>query len=145
MDKAKGAPGNQYTGKLNPSLYLRGPKAARTIRAFERGDETGLPPRDRPMDCPLFPEMHAVSVHADDGRVDHLNGGIMAAASASMIRLQTPALRQRRNRLCKWCRDRSCSVGRATARRTAAPKRCHSRHADHLHAARRGPCSATSV
>src|SRR5262245_33281600 len=29
------------------------------------------------------------------------------------------------NRLCKWCRHRSCSVGRATARRTAAPKRCH--------------------
>jgi len=50
MYKAKGAPGNQYTGKLNPSLYVRGPKAARTIRAFERGDETGLP---------LFPEMHA--------------------------------------------------------------------------------------
>src|SRR5215471_9509549 len=69
MDKAKGAPGNQYTGKLNPSLYLRDPKAARTIRAFERGDETGLPPRDRPMDCLLFPEMHAVLVHADDGRV----------------------------------------------------------------------------
>src|SRR5262249_38283172 len=61
-----------------------------------------------------------------------------------MIRLQTPALRQRTNRLCKWCRHRSCSVGRATARRTAAPQRCHSRHADHLHAARRGPCSAWS-
>ena len=79
MDKAKGAPGNQYTGKLNPSLYVRGPKAARTIRAFERGDETGLPPRDRPTDCLLFPEMHAVLVHADDGRVDHLNRGIMGS------------------------------------------------------------------
>ena len=27
----------------------------------------------------LFPEMHAVLVHADDGRVDHLNGGIMGS------------------------------------------------------------------
>src|SRR5262249_31701011 len=45
----------------------------------------------------------------------------------------------------RWCRDQSCPAGPAKARRTATPKTCHSSHADHLHAARHGPCSAASV
>src|SRR5262249_9608507 len=98
MYKAKGAPGNQYTGKLNPSLYFRGPKAARTIRAFEGGDELGLPPRAGPMDCLLFPEMHAVLVHADEGRVDLLTGGIMGSGERAKVPAQDPGPSQKIDR-----------------------------------------------
>ncbi len=68
-----------------------------------------------------------------------------AAVMASIIRSHTPPFAIGRSGCKRWCAGRSARADRATAQRTAKPRRCRSIHGDHQPEVRRVTCWAGAV